>query len=83
MMVFNRRDEDVMLSMESGLGGIYVLAIIIVFPVAMYQDSTITSLFPLDQVNDITITDFPDYVMRMTDEDEHNNSLLAQEYHVT
>ena len=45
MMVFNRRDEDVMLSMESGLGGIYVLAIIIVFPVAMYQDSTITIQF--------------------------------------
>ena len=51
----------------------------------MYQHVTIQihCLYTLDQVNDITVTDFADYVLRMTEEDEHNNSLLAQEYHVT
>ena len=37
----------------------------------------------LDQVtSDIAVSDFPDYVLRMTEEDEHSNSMLAQEYHV-
>ena len=40
---------------------------------------------PLDQDQvaiDIAVTDFPDYVMRMTEEDEHSNSLLTKEYWV-
>ena len=31
---------------------------------------------------DIAVTDFPEYVLRMTEEDERNNSMLAQEYWV-
>ena len=40
---------------------------------------------PLDQDQvaiDIAVTDFPDYVLRMTEEDEHSNSLLTKEYWV-
>ena len=32
--------------------------------------------------SDIAVNDFPDYVMRMTEEDEHNNSMLSNEYWV-
>ena len=62
-----------MLSMESGLGGM----------LWQYINTVQLSLSTLDQWKSaITVTDFPDYVLRMTEEDEHNNSLLAQEYHV-
>ena len=40
-------------------------------------------MFTIVQVkSDITVSEFPDYVMRMTEEDEHNNTMLAYEYWV-
>ena len=32
--------------------------------------------------SDIAVSEFPDYVLRMTEEDEHNNSMLSYEYWV-
>ena len=51
-----------------------------------YQNATsdvLNFVCPLDLVtSDIAVADFPDYVLRVTEEDEHNNSMLAQEYWV-
>ena len=42
----------------------------------------IYSLYIVRMRSDIAVSDFPDYVMRMTEEDEHNNSMLSYEYWV-